>query len=193
MSSPFQKNFSAKSPLNGNYYSGVDGIKYVSPKPGVIDIPQGTKKKEEKEVTKVPETKKTFDFGSKDIDTSIDIPESNFKFGGGGTPDPAKIPETPADVITNREKINNKQTLERTVPGAKVEKIEKDKKKYLASFEPGFARDREGTTTIKEYIRKKEGKYKDRTLYQDQEQTGSITDGKTTLGDWMNVGKEYEK
>ena len=74
MSSPFQKNFSAKSPLNGNYYSGVDGIKYVSPKPGVIDIPQGTKKKEEKEVTKVPETREKLepvvDLKSSGIDTS---------------------------------------------------------------------------------------------------------------------------
>jgi len=189
MSSPFQKNFSAKSPLNGNYYSGVDGIKYVSPKPGVINIPQGTKKKEEeeKEVTKVPETKKTFDFGSKDIDTSINIPESNFKFGGGGTPDPAKV------VLKNRKDFTNKQTLKTTIPGAKVEKIEKDKKKYLASFEPGFARDPEGTTTIKEYIRKKEGKYRDRTLYQDQEQKGFTTDSETILGDWMNVGEQYEK
>ena len=74
MSSPFQQKFSAKSPLNGNYYSGVDGIKYVSPKPGVIDIPQGTKKKEEKEVTKVPETREKLepvvDLKSSGIDTS---------------------------------------------------------------------------------------------------------------------------
>ena len=183
MSSPFQQKFSAKSPLNGNYYSGVDGIKYVSPKPGVIDIPQGTKKKEEKEVTKVPETREKLepvvDLKSSGIDTSKKpiVAEVN----------PAKV------VLKNRKEINNKQTLERTVPGAKVEKIEKDKKKYLASFEPGFARDREGTTTIKEYIRKKEGKYKDRTLYQDQKQTGFTENGETTLGDWMNVGKEYEK
>jgi hypothetical protein len=192
MSSPFQQKFSAKSPLNGNYYSGVDGIKYASPKPGVIDIPLPPKKKEEEEVkppkaTNVPKTKKKFDFGSGDIDTSIDIPESNFKFGGGGTPDPAEV------VSKNRKDFTNKQTLKTTVPGAKVEKIEKDKKKYLASFEPGFARDPEGTTTIKEYIRKKEGKYRDRTLYQDQEQKGFTTDGETTLGDWMNVGKQYEK
>ena len=182
MSSPFQQKFSAKSPLNGNYYSGVDGIKYVSPKPGVIDIPQGTKKKEEKEVTKVPETKKTFDFGSKDIDTSIDIPESNFKFGGGGTPDPARIPETPADVITNREKINNTQTLERKIKGEPVVRFAKpgtpEYDRWLAAVkkDPSI-----------------EDKYKDRTLYQDQEQTGSITDGKKTLGDWTNVGEEYEK
>ena len=74
MSSPFQQKFSAKSPLNGNYYSGVDGIKYVSPKPGVIDIPQGTKKKEEKEVTKVPETREKLepvvDLKPSEIETS---------------------------------------------------------------------------------------------------------------------------
>tara|TARA_R110000737_G_scaffold324136_1_gene337018 strand:- start:31 stop:561 length:531 start_codon:yes stop_codon:yes gene_type:complete len=176
MSSPFQKNFSAKSPLNGNYYSGVDGIKYVSPKPGVIDIPQGTKKKEEKEVTKVPETKKTFDFGSKDIDTSIDVPESNFKFGGGGTPDPAEV------VSKNRKDINNTQTLERKIKGETVQRFAKpgtpEYNRWLAAVtkDPSI-----------------EDKYKDRTLYQDQEQTGSITDGKTILGDWTNVGKEYEK
>jgi len=176
MSSPFQKNFSAKSPLNGNYYSGVDGIKYVSPKPGVIDIPQGTKKKEEKEVTKVPETKKTFDFGSKDIDTSIDIPESNFKFGGGGTPDPVKV------VSKNREEINNTRTLERKIEGKPVERLAKkgtpEYKRWLAAIikDPSI-----------------EDKYKDRTLYQDQKQTGSIIDGEKTLTDWTNVGEEYEK
>ena len=182
MSSPFQKNFSAKSPLNSNYYSGVDGIKYVSPKPGVIDIPQPPKKKEEKEVAKVPETKKTFDFGSKDIDTSIDIPESNFKFGGGGTPDPAEIPKTPADVITNREKINNERTLERKVEGKPVERLAK----------PGTPEYNRWLAAVKKDP-SIEDKYKDRTLYQDQKQTGSITDGEKTLTDWMNVGEEYEK
>jgi hypothetical protein len=187
MSSPFQQKFSAKSPLNGNYYSGVDGIKYVSPKPGVIDIPQGTKKKEEKEVkppevTKVPETKKTFDFGSTPKIPSIETPESNFKFGGGGTPDPAKIPETPADVITNREKINNKRTLEKEI---KRKPVEKFAKKGTPEYDRWLAAVKKDPSI--------EDKYKDRTLYQDQEQTGSITDGKTTLGDWMNVGEEYEK
>ena len=187
MSSPFQKQFSSKSPLNGNYYSGVDGLQYVSPKIPESKTPaEPSKKTKTPKTPEIPETKKTFDFGSNDIDPTITPPKSEFKFGG-------VIPETPADVITNREEINNTQTLERTVPGAKVEKIEKDKKKYLASFEPGFARDREGTTTIKEYIRKKEGKYKDRTLYQDQKQTGFTENSETTLGDWMNVGEEYEK
>ena len=100
MSSPFQKNFSAKSPLNGNYYSGVDGIKYVSPKPGVIDIPQGTKKKEEKEVTKVPETREKLepvvDLKSSGIDTSKKpiVAEVN----------PAKV------VLKNRTKVNERLT-----------------------------------------------------------------------------------
>ena len=182
MSSPFQKNFSAKSPLNGNYYSGVDGIKYVSPKPGVIDIPQPPKKKEEEEevkppeVTKVPETKKTFDFGSKDIDTSVKIPESNFKFGGGGTPDPAEV------VLKNRKDINNKRTLEKEIKGKPVEKFAK---KGTPEYDRWLAAVKKDPSI--------EDKYKDRTLYQDQKQTGSITDGETTLGDWMNVGEEYEK
>jgi len=172
MSSPFQQKFSAKSPLNGNYYSGVDGLQYVSPKIPESKTPADTSSKTK--VPEIPETKKTFDFGST-------------------PPDLAKIPETPADVMKNREEIINERTLKRIVPGAKVEKIEIDKKKYLKSFEPGFARDPEGATTIEEYIRKKEGKYKDRTLYQDQEQTGFNENGETTLGDFMNVGEEYEK
>jgi hypothetical protein len=191
MSSPFQKQFSAKSPLNGNYYSGVDGLQYVSPKIPESKTPADTTSKTK--VPEIPETKKTFDFGSTPTIPSIEIPESNFKFGGGGTPDLAEIPKTPGDVMKNREEIINERTLKRIVPGAKVEKIEIDKKKYLKSFEPGFARDPEGATTIEEYIRKKEGKYKDRTLYQDQEQTGFTENSETTLGDFMNVGEEYEK
>ena len=186
MSSPFQQKFSAKSPLNGNYYSGVDGLQYVSPKIPESKTPaEPSKKTKTPKTPEIPETTtareefKPVGMESVGITVPNELPT-------------AKIPETPADVITNRKEINNKQTLERTVPGAKVEKIEKDKKKYLASFEPGFARDREGTTTIKEYIRKKEGKYKDKTLYQDQKQTGFTENGETTLGDWMNVGKEYE-
>ena len=181
MSSPFQKNFSAKSPLNGNYYSGVDGVKYVSPKPGVVDTPQGTKKKEEKEVTKVPETKKTFDFGSNGIDPTITPPKSDFKFGGVPT-DTAKIPETPADVITNREEINNTRTLEKEI---KAEPVERLAKKGTPEYNRWLAAVKKDPSI--------EDKYKDRTLYQDQKQTGSITDGVTTLKDWMNVGEEYEK
>jgi hypothetical protein len=182
MSSPFQQKFSAKSPLNGNYYSGVDGIKYVSPKPGVINIPRKTQKEEEEEevkppeATNVPKTKKTFDFGSGDIDTSIDIPESNFKFGGGGTPDPAEV------VSKNREKINNKRTLKKEIKGKPVEKFAK---KGTPEYDRWLAAVKKDPSI--------EDKYKDRTLYQDQEQKGFTTDGETTLGDWMNVGKQYEK
>ena len=49
MSSPFQKNFSAKSPITtsplkaGGYASGVDGMQYVSPKQPVSNTPKATK------------------------------------------------------------------------------------------------------------------------------------------------------
>ena len=136
MSSPFQKQFSSKSPLNGNYYSGVDGLQYVSPKIPESKTPADPKTK----LPKTPERRKKFDFGPTDLDTSITPPESDFKFDGN-------IPETPADVESKREEFKNLQTVKRLVPGAKVEKVEKNKEKYLASFEPGFARDPEGTTT----------------------------------------------
>ena len=55
MSSPFQKSFSAKSPITtsplraGGYGSGVDGMQYVSPKqPESNILPASKPKKEEK-------------------------------------------------------------------------------------------------------------------------------------------------
>ena len=172
MSSPFQQKFSAKSPLNGNYYSGVDGIKYVSPKPGVIDIPQGTKKKEEKEVTKVPETREK-------LEPVVDLKPSEIKTSKADIVaeiNPAKV------VLKNRKDINNTQTLERKIKGKPVEEFAK---KGTPEYDRWLAAVKKDPSI--------EDKYKDRTLYQDQKQTGFITDGKKTLTDWMNVGEEYEK
>jgi len=164
MSSPFQQKFSAKSPLNGNYYSGVDGLQYVSPKIPESKTPaEPSKKTKTPKTPEIPETKKTFDFGS--------IP-----------PDLAKIPETPADVMKNREEIINQQTLKREIKGKPVEKFAK---KGTPEYDRWLAAVKKNPSI--------EDKYKDRTLYQDQEQTGFTENGETTLSDWMNVGEEYEK
>ncbi len=48
----------------------------------------------------------------------------------------------------------------KTIPGAKVEKIETDNQKYLDSFLPGFKRDNEGFDNITDYRLNKEGKYR---------------------------------
>jgi len=175
MSSPFQKNFSAKSPLNGNYYSGVDGIKYVSPKPGVINIPQGTKKKEEEEEVKTPKVKQTREKGEPVVDlkpsgieTSKVLPVAEIN--------PKKV------VLKNRKDFTNKQTLEKEIKGKPVEKFAK---KGTPEYDRWLAAVKRDPSI--------EDKYKDRTLYQDQEQKGFTIDGETTLGDWMNVGEKYEK
>ena len=136
MSSPFQQKFSAKSPLNGNYYSGVDGLQYVSPKIPESKTPAEPSKKTKTPKTpktpEIPETKKTFDFGSNGIDPTITPPKSDFKFGGVPT-DTAEIPETPADVITNRTEVNQRPT-HRQAWEANLEDIRnkyKDYKSYV--------------------------------------------------------------
>ena len=178
MSSPFQKSFSAKSPITpsplkaGGYASGVDGMRYVSPKQPVskpVARPGKDKDKPKREKLKTVSTL---------------TPE------GINIPDP--VIET---TMPNLGSIEEARVEKKKIPGIKVEKIETNQKKYFKSFEPGFARDPEGTTNIKDYILKKEGKYKPKTIYQNQERTGTTLDGKLVgdMSEWANVGDEYEK
>ena len=190
MSSPFQKNFSAKSPITtsplkaGGYASGVDGMRYVSPKQPVSNTPKATK------ATKATKEKENYlepAEGVDEVEALINKDKDkrdNILFNAANE---KKLP--------NIGNIEEARVVNKIIPGKKVEKIETDKKKYLKSFEPGFAKDPEGTTNIKDYILKKEGKYKTKTIYQNQKRTGETLDGKLVgnMSEWANVGNEYEK
>ena len=205
MSSPFQKNFSAKSPITtsplavGGYASGVDGMRYVSPTQPPSSTSKATKakkpkeEKEEKEdYLKSPEGKEALrkqeisrtqdNIGRKIDEGKLERDQMLFELANK-----KKFPSVGS--------IKEARVEKNIIPGIKVEKIETDQKKYLKSFEAGFARDREGTTNIKDYILKKEGKYKPKTIYQNQERTGETLDGKLVgdMSEWANVGDEYEK
>ena len=104
MSSPFQQKFSAKSPLNGNYYSGVDGLQYVSPKIPESKTPaEPSKKTKTPKTPEIPETTtareelKPVGMESVGITVTNELPT-------------AEIPKTPADVITNRTVVNQRPT-----------------------------------------------------------------------------------
>ena len=106
-----------------------------------------------------------------------------------------KIPKKPASIIEpiglepigfepieleltvpNIEMSRDERTLERFQPGARVEKratTPEEKAKYNAYKKKCKA---EGNCNTK---------YRDRRFYQDQERINK--------GDWMNIGKEYEK
>mgnify|MGYP003661543159 CR=1 FL=1 len=190
MSSPFQKNFSAKSPITtsplkaGGYASGVDGMRYVSPKQPVSNTPKATK------ATKATKEKENYLEPAEGVDEMEALinkdkdKRDNILFNAANE---KKLP--------NIGNIEEARVVNKIIPGKKVEKIETDKKKYLKSFEPGFAKDPEGTTNIKDYILKKEGKYKTKTIYQNQKRTGETLDGKLVgnMSEWANVGNEYEK
>ena len=107
MSSPFQQKFSAKSPLNGNYYSGVDGLQYVSPK-----IPESKTPAEPSKKTKTPKTPKTPEI-PETTTAREELKPVGVESIGITVPNElpkAKIPKTPADVITNRTVINERPT-----------------------------------------------------------------------------------
>jgi len=190
MSSPFQKSFSAKSPITtsplkaGGYASGVDGMRYVSPKQPVSNTPKATK------ATKATKEKENYLEPAEGVDEMEALinkdkdKRDNILFNAANE---KKLP--------NVGNIEEARVVNKIIPGKKVEKIETDKKKYLKSFEPGFAKDPEGTTNIKDYILKKESKYKTKTIYQNQKRTGETLDGKLVgnMSEWANVGNEYEK
>jgi len=199
------------SPLKGNYESGVDGIRYVSTAPAFQDmqnkIAGGTAKAIDGLKPKEPDTSK--ETNSSDYDRNSTTTINNY-YGnqdkGKGVYDFKKVntdfggldykPKTPSMSGSsgggggNSGTIENKRTTKRNITGDPVEE-------YL------LPKNFEGGAKNPEYIKKKKalddaiakgagGRYKDRTLFQDQQQTGSTINGKTTLGNWMNVGEEYE-
>ena len=190
MSSPFQKNFSAKSPITtsplkaGGYASGVDGMRYVSPKQPVSNTPKATK------ATKATKEKENYLEPAEGVDEMEALINKD-----KDKRDKILFDAANEKKIPNRGNIEEARVVNKIITGKKVEKIETDKKKYLKSFEPGFAKDPEGTTNIKDYILKKEGKYKPKTIYQNQKRTGETLDGKLVgdMSEWANVGNEYEK
>ena len=190
MSSPFQKSFSAKSPITtsplraGGYASGADGMRYVSPKQPVSNTPKATK------ATKATKEKENYLEPAEGVDEMEALINKD-----KDKRDKILFDAANEKKIPNRGNIEEARVVNKIITGKKVEKIETDKKKYLKSFEPGFAKDPEGTTNIKDYILKKEGKYKPKTIYQNQKRTGETLDGKLVgdMSEWANVGNEYEK
>ena len=190
MSSPFQKSFSAKSPITtsplraGGYASGADGMRYVSPKQPVSNTPKATK------ATKATKEKENYLEPAEGVDEMEALINKD-----KDKRDKILFDAANEKKIPNRGNIEEARVVNKIITGKKVEKIETDKKKYLKSFEPGFAKDPEGTTNIKDYILKKEGKYKPKTIYQNQKRTGETLDGKLVgdMSEWANVGDEYEK
>ena len=193
MSSPFQKSFSAKSPITtsplraGGYASGADGMRYVSPKQPVSNTPKNTKDTKDTKATKEKENYLEPAEGVDEMEALINKDKDKRDKILFDAANEKKIP--------NLGNIEEARVVNEIIPGKKVEKIETDKKKYLKSFEPGFAKDPEGTTNIKDYILKKEGKYKPKTIYQNQKRTGETLDGKLVgnMSEWANVGNKYEK
>ena len=133
MSSPFQQKFSAKSPLNGNYYSGVDGLQYVSPKIPESKTPADTSSKTK--VPEIPETTKTrkkvepVGMGGLGIDVPNELPT-------------AEIPKTSVDVIKNRTEVKQRPTY-RQAWDADLEGV---KGKYT-DYE-SYVNDRTGQRTV---------------------------------------------
>ena len=184
MSSPFQKSFSAKSPITtsplraGGYGSGVDGMQYVSPKqPESNILPASKPKKEEK------------------------IPPPIL---------PKIIPDTDP-TPTNRDEIL-KKTVKRTEPGEGFEfkgsfktiwqKMSPKEQAKHGKFE---VFKKAGIDYINNYERingkgswSARGKTKDKTFEQDQTKTNKYTTdtkGVETLteeGEYVNVGDERQ-
>ena len=180
MSSPFQKSFSAKSPITtsplkaGGYASGVDGMRYVSPKqPESNTLPVSRPKKD-----KTPEREEI-------KPSEVSVLETT----------PIK-PITIDGIESARKNINETQFREiaAIIPGQKVEKIEKNQQKYLNSFKSGFAKNPEGTTNITDYRLKKERKYKPTTTNKNQKRSRTGTEDLDTgvktynpFTDWSDI------
>ena len=131
MSSPFQKQFSAKSPLNGNYYSGVDGLQYVSPKIPESKTPADTSSKTKTPETIIPPTETP----------EIIIPptETPSTRDGGGN---QKINDFGDDVIKDRTEVKQRPTY-RQAWGANLDGIRGKYKDYES-----YVNDRTGQKTV---------------------------------------------
>ena len=183
MSSPFQQKFSAKSPLNGNYYSGVDGLQYVSPKIPESKTPaEPSKKTKTPKTPEIPETTtareelKPVGVESVGITVPNELPK-------------AEIPKTPADVITNRTVVNDRPTY-RQAWDADLEGVRGKYKDYKS-----YVNDRTG-----QKIKDPEGYEKDlftktnlKTPGREEIDYQKINDeDETVTGRRFFTGKEYE-
>ena len=174
MSSKFSSSFLSKSPLlAGGYASGVDGMRYVSPKqPENKSVPSPkVKKKEEKPIKDIT--------GEDPVEEIInEIPPKI----------PPKLPSK--NVITETREIKRKK------PGKKII-VETDNEKYLKSFEAGFIKDNEGFDNITDYRKNREKQNAAKNFQQNQSRNiTTITDAEgvetITTGEWGNVGDEFE-
>ena len=173
MCSKFSSSFLSKSPiLAGEYGSGVDGMRYFSPKQPVSKNPtkpKDTKKKGETPEKERPERKK--------LETlpTIITPE-------GMVPvEPEFNIELPT--LNNvKEKRIIQNTTQKPVERQATTPAEKAKyKQYLADVESGKI---ERNTT-----------YDEQTTFQNQQRTGNTINGKLNAGgmsEWENVGDSYE-
>ena len=126
MSSKFSSSFLSKSPLlAGGYASGVDGMRYVSPKqPENKSVPSPKVKKKEKE-KEIPELGDGFDFT---IDPEIE-----------------KLIKTPEDVVNNRIEVaersgfkktwNTLNDIEKAKHGNNFETFKKKSQDYITDYE----------------------------------------------------------
>ena len=175
MSSPFQQKFSAKSPLNGNYYSGVDGLQYVSPKIPESKTPEDPIPKTKSRKTIIPptETPNTRDGGGNQKINDFSDDEDKF------------VPVQETENRTLEDVISN------IIPAT-------DNETYLKSFEAGFAKDNLGFNNITDYRKFKEKENNERSkqkVLTDQERlitgmknerTGEIV-WDDEKGDWVNI------
>ena len=168
MSSKFSSSFLSKSPLlAGGYASGVDGMRYVSPKqPENKSVPSPkVKKKEER-----PKLEKV----STLTPEGINIPETKFPS---------------VNVVTeNRAK-------DRIVPGKTVEKFLRPEDFEGGAKNPEYIKKKKDLDDA--VAKGADAKYKDKKLRQNQSRniTNNISaEGiKTTItSDWGNVGDEFE-
>jgi len=165
MSSKFSSPFLNKSPLAaGGYASGVDGMRYVSPKQPEnksVSSPKA-KKKEEK-----PERKKL-----EKVSTL--------------TPEGINIPETEIKVdLPNMGIINDTRTLSKTIK--KLVEKQATTPEEIAKYNQYLADVKSGKV-------KRNTTYDPQTTYQDQARTGKTLDGKliAPMSEWANVGDVYE-
>ena len=186
MSSPFQKSFSAKSPITtsplkaGGYASGVDGMRYVSPKqpenksipaPKNKKLPTIEKAEETRQLKEEPENKREKEFdedfkdnSSESLETQVltrEEPGEGFEFKGS--------------LPTIWGKMGAKEKAEHGT----FEVFRKASNDYINNYESingkGSWKAR-GTTKSTIYNQDQERKIK-----------GDV------VGDWYNVGKEYLK
>jgi len=177
MSSPFQKSFSAKSPITtsplraGGYGSGVDGMQYVSPKqPESNILPASKPKKEEKTPEPKPILPKT------DPDPNPDpIPNESLETQVLTREEPGEGFEFKGSLPTIWGKMGTKEQAKYGT----FEVFEKDSIDYINNYERINGK---GSW-------KARGRTKSTIYNQDQERKikGNV------VGDWYNVGKEYLK